>query len=74
MTNTELAVLAIKGIGTVTNMNGGRVLDIMQALKLSTEEASEVRNIIRREWLAGNDDLDFAREYVNRYVRDPRFR
>lgn len=74
MTNTELAVLAIKGLGTVTNMNGHKVLEIMQSLKLDTDEAVEVNREIRRQWVAGNKDLDFAREFTNRYARDFRYR
>lgn len=74
MTNTELAVLAINGLGMVTNSNGHKVLEIMKALKLDTAEAVEVNREIRRQWVAGNENLNFAREYTNRYARDPRFR
>lgn len=71
---TEIAILAINGLGMVTNMNGGKVLEIMKGLALDTNEAVEVNREIRRQWVAGNGNLDFAREYTNRYARDVRFR
>lgn len=74
MTNTEIAVLAINGLGMIGNNNGHKVLEIMKGLKLSAEEAAAVNREIRREWAAGNENLNFAREYTNRYARDPRFR
>lgn len=74
MTQTEIAVLAINGLGMIGNSNGHKVLEIMKGLKLTTDEAVRVNREIRRQWMAGNENLDFAREYTNRYARDVRYR
>jgi hypothetical protein len=75
MTKTEIAVLAIKGLGRIGNNNGGQVLEIMRSLHLNTEEAVRVNREVRREATRlAYENLRFAGEYTNRYARDVRFR
>lgn len=75
MTKTEIAFNAIKGM----DISGRLHIDIMETmrtLKLSTDEAVELRGMVGRAWRAdtGNDILSLAKTVTNQYARDPSFR
>ena len=73
MTKTEIALLAIKGLGTIGNSNGGKVMEIMRGLRMDTAEAVELNRAVRLEGRT-DENMHFAGEYTNRYARDVRFR
>lgn len=80
MTKTEIAYRAIRG----TRLNGSTHIDIMETmrtLKLSTDDALELRRLVVHEWMTTTDResgvgavLNLARTVVNQYARDYRLR
>jgi hypothetical protein len=77
MTKTEIALNAIKGMD-ITNGMHITMMETMRTLRLSTDEAVELRKMVGREWIAAQgerrDVLTLAKEVTNRYARDVSYR
>ena len=80
MTKLDVALNAIRG----TQVSRRAHIDIMETLRilgLTTDEAVELRAMVRDEWHATEDKdsdageiLSLAKTVVNQYARNPSFR
>lgn len=75
MTQTQIAFNAIKGMD-ISNRLHIDIMETMRTLKLSTDEAVELRRMIGRAWCADtdNDVLSLAKTVTNQYARNVSFR
>lgn len=71
MTKTQIAFNAINGM-QVSNRLHIDIMETMRTLKLSTDEAVELRKMIGRAWTADtdNDVLSLAKTVTNQYARN----
>lgn len=83
MTKTGIALNAIRGTRPATDAHI-TIIETMRTLKLTTEEAAELRRMVGREWRASvatngydapiTEVLDLAKDVTNQYARDYRLR
>lgn len=77
MTNAAQALAAINDMGASRHLHID-ILETMRSLRMSTDEAVELRRLVAREWRTADGDrreiLSLAKTVVNQYARDYRLR